>query len=286
MVFTIGIDPHKATHTAAVLDGSESVVAELRFAADDHQRDHLLLFAARFAPRTWAIEQASGLGALLAQQLVAVGETVLDVPPTLSARVRLLDSTRTDKPDSHDARAAAIVALRHPRLRPVTVVDHSAVVRLLADRHHDLVALRTQAVCRLHALLCQLTAGGAPGRLSAQRAGETLRRVCPLEPVSIKRKRVALELLGDLRRFDNQLISVNERIVEAVFTSRTTVTHLHGVGALGAAIIVGHTGDIGRFPDAGHDARYNGTAPRTGPTIDCVRYQRYLDDRGRRHRRR
>ena len=137
MVFTIGIDPHKATHTAAVLDGSESVVAELRFAADDHQRDHLLLFAARFAPRTWAIEQASGLGALLAQQLVAVGETVLDVPPTLSARVRLLDSTRTDKPDSHDARAAAIVALRHPRLRPVTVVDHSAVMRLLADRHHD-----------------------------------------------------------------------------------------------------------------------------------------------------
>jgi transposase len=261
MVFTIGIDPHKATHTAAVLDGSESVVAELRFAADDRQRDLLLSFAARFAPRTWAIEQASGLGALLAQQLVAVGETVLDVPPTLSARVRLLDSTRTDKTDSHDARAAAIVALRHPRLRPVTLVDHSAVLRLLADRHHDLVALRTQAVCRLHALLCQLTAGGAPGRLSAQRAGETLRRVRPLEPVSTERKRVALELLGDLRRFDNQLVSSNERIVEAVLTSRTTVTHVYGVGALGAAIIVGHTGDIARFPDAGHHARYNGTAP-------------------------
>src|SRR5205823_666921 len=153
----------------------------------------------RFAPRTWAIEQATGLGALLAQQLVAVGETVLDVPPTLSARVRLLDSTRTDKTDSHDARAAAIVALRQQRLRPVTLVDRSAVLRLLADRHHDLTALRTQAVCRLHALLCQLTAGGAAGRLSAPRAAQILRRIRAFEPVGIERKRVALELLGDLR---------------------------------------------------------------------------------------
>jgi transposase len=56
-------------------------------------------------------------------------------------------------------------------------------------------------------------------------------------------------------------VSVNERIVEVVLTSATTVTNVHGVGALGAAIIVGHTGNIARFPDAGHSARYNGTAP-------------------------
>jgi transposase len=133
-VFTIGIDAHKGTHTAAVLDGTEIVIDELGLVADRHQRDRLLAFATRFEPRTWAIEGAGGLGALLAQQLVAAGETVLDVPPTLSARVRLLDSTRTDKTDSHDARAAAIVAMRHGRLRRVTPVDHSAVLRLLADR--------------------------------------------------------------------------------------------------------------------------------------------------------
>jgi transposase len=77
----------------------------------------------------------------------------------------------------------------------------------------------------------------------------------------VERKRVAFELLGDLRRFDHQLVALNERIVEAVFTSQTTVTEVHGVGALGAAIIIGHTGDVTRFPDAGHYARYNGTAP-------------------------
>jgi hypothetical protein len=110
-VFFIGIDPHKASHTAAVLDVHEQLVSEVRLQADRSQRDRLLAFAAEFEPRCWAIEGATGTGALLAQQLVAVGEIVLDVPPALSARVRLLDNARSDKTDAHDARSAAVVAL-------------------------------------------------------------------------------------------------------------------------------------------------------------------------------
>jgi hypothetical protein len=50
------------------------------------------------------------------------------------------------------------------------------------------------------------------------------------------------------------------------------MTNAHGVGALGAAIIIGHTGDvITRFPDAGHDALHRSRARRTprrdGPRI-------------------
>jgi transposase len=236
-VFIIGIDPHKGSHTAAVLDHCETVIGELRVSADRRQRDRLLEFAASFTPRTWAIEAASGLGALLAQQLVAAGETVLNVPPTLSARVRLLDAGCTDKTDPHDARAAAIVALRHARLRHVVRVDHTAVLRLLADRHHDLTGLRTQAICRLHALLCGLTPGGAGRLLSAQRAGRILRSIHPGEPVEVERKRIALELLGDVCRFDSQLVAINERIVEAVMASATTVTDIHGIGPLGAAVL-------------------------------------------------
>jgi transposase len=279
-VFIIGIDPHKGSHTAAVLDRTETVIGELRVSADRRQRDQLLQFAASFTPRTWAIESASGLGALLAQQLVAAGETVLDVPPTLSARVRLLDSGCTDKTDPHDARAAAIVALRHTRLRQVTPVDHTAVLRLLADRHHDLTGRRTQAICRLHALLCGLTPGGAGRLLSASQAGRILRGVRPLEPVEIERKRIALELLGDVRRFDNQLLAVSERIVEAVVASGTTVTDIHGIGPLGAAIILGHTGDIDRFPTSGHYGRYTGSAPIAASSGPKQRHR--LNPRGNR----
>jgi transposase len=185
---------------------------------------------------------------------------VLDVPPTLSARVRLLDAGCTDKTDPHDARAAAIVALRHGRLRQVTPVDHTAVLRLLADRHHDLTGLRTQAICRLHALLCVLIPGGAGRLLSAPQAGRILRRIRPGRPVELERKRMALVLLGDVRRFDNQLIATNERIIEAILASGTTVIDIHGIGPRGAAIILGHTGDIDRFPTSGHFARYTGTA--------------------------
>jgi transposase len=98
--------------------------------------------------RTWAIDAAAGLGYLLAQQLVAAGETVVDVPATLSARVRLLGSSQAGKNDPNDARSAAIAGLRHAHLRVVERQDHPAVGRLLADRHHALTGLRTQAVCR------------------------------------------------------------------------------------------------------------------------------------------
>ena len=91
-MFTIGIDPHKCSHLAAVLDERGTLLEQLRVRADRHQRERLLKFATSYSPRVWAIEGARGLGALLAQQLVAAGETVLDVPAKLSARVRVFDT--------------------------------------------------------------------------------------------------------------------------------------------------------------------------------------------------
>jgi transposase len=280
-MFVIGIDPHKGSHTAAVLDDTERFVGQLRVNADRWQRDRLLRFAEPFEPRTWAVEAAGGLGSLLAQQLVAIGECVVDVPPTLSARVRLLDSGRTDKTDAHDARSAAIVALRHAQLRPVRPVDHSAVLRLLANRHHDLTASRTRSICRLHAVLCLLIPGGLSRRLSAERAGKTLRGLRPVELVDVERRRMAVDLLADVRRVDNQLKELTKRIDVAVAASGTTVTDVYGIGSIGAALIVGHTGDITRFPSPGHYARYNATAPIEASSGPRVRHR--LNPRGNRH---
>ena len=277
-MFVIGIDPHKGSHTAAVLDDRERVVGEVRVLADRHQRNQLLRFAESFAPRTWAIESAAGLGALLAQQLVAAGEAVVDVPPALSARVRLLDTGRTDKTDPHDARAAAIVALRHADLRPVVPVDHAAVLRLLADRHHDLTALRTQAICRLHALLCHLVAGGLGRLLSAEKAATALRNVRPCGPVDGARKEMAQQLLSDVRRLDHQLAALKDRIAVEVLASGTTVTDVYGIGPIGAATILGRVGGVDRFPTAGHFARYNGTAPIEASSGPRVRHR--LNPRG------
>ncbi len=134
----IGIDPHKASHTAEVIDESERELARVKVAADTSQVAALLEFADGYSPRRWAIESAGGLGFLLAQQLVRAGEDVVDVPATLAARVRLLGSGRGSKSDPNDALSTAIAALRDPHLRTVVVEDHAMVLRLLADRHQDL----------------------------------------------------------------------------------------------------------------------------------------------------
>jgi len=80
MTVMIGIDPHKASHTAVVIDNTECVLDELRVRACSNQTDELRAWAAPFPDRVWAIESDRGLGYLLAQQLVAAGEIVIDVP--------------------------------------------------------------------------------------------------------------------------------------------------------------------------------------------------------------
>ena len=105
----IGIDPHKGSHTAAAVDRHKVVIDTIRVDADRHKRARLLAWASRFEPSSWAVEGATGMGAVLAQQLVAAGEHVVDVPPKLSSRARLLESGRSDKTDPNDARSAANV---------------------------------------------------------------------------------------------------------------------------------------------------------------------------------
>jgi len=206
----------------------------------------------------------------LAQQLVGAGETVVDVPPALSARARLLDAGRKDKNDHQDARSAAIVALRHRDLRRVAVEDHRQVLRLLARRHHQLVAGRTRAICRLHALLAELIAGGLARNLSVNKAVSALRTIRPIDPIDTERKRLAAELVDEVRHHDRALVELHERIVQAVAAADTSVTDIVGIGPIVACYLIGYTGDIRRFPTAGHYARYNATAPieaSSGPTV-------------------
>ena len=261
-MFIIGIDPHKRSHTAVVVDRSETVLDTIRVDADRHQRSRLLEWATRFEPRAWAVEGATGMGAMLAQQLVGAGEHVLDVPPKLSARVRLLERGRIDKTDPNDARSAAIVAWRTPALNVVTVNDeHRVVLRLLADRDHQITAQRTRSICRLHALLCVLIEGGTAKSLTVARAEKLLASVHADGPIILERLTMARQLIEEVRTLDAARAEIRRRHVTALEASKTTVTNVFGIGPLTAAIIVGRVGDVRRFPTAGHFARHNGTAP-------------------------
>jgi transposase len=263
MVTTIGIDPHKATHTAVAINETETILGELTIPADQHQTKTLLDWAQNLDGdgRVWAIEAAGGLGYLLSQQLIADGEQVVDVPPVLASRVRVLGSGRSEKNDPNDARSVAIAALRQPGLTRVRGEDHTQVLRMLAKRHLELTGLRTQAACRLHSVLLQLRPGGMALRLSAKQASRMLGGMRTLDAVGNQRRTMARTHLADIRRYDRDIKANRVLIRRAVAASKTTVTDVYGVGPVVAALLVGYTGDIGRFASADHYASYNGTAP-------------------------
>jgi transposase len=192
----------------------------------------------------------------------------------------VLDSTKSSKNDPHDARSAAIVALRHRGLRQVQADDHVAILRMLANRHHALGRLRTQAVCRLHAQLANLTPGGLPGTLSAKRAQTLLESLHPSDGVAAERKHQAEALLADVVRLDTEIVAIKKRITTAVAASKSSVIDVYGVGPVVAAIVLGHTGDVRRFATAAHFASYAGTAPIEASSGPHVRHR--LNPRGNR----
>jgi len=263
MVTTIGIDPHKATHTAVAIDETEQVLGELTVPADRYQTIRLVEWASHLDGdgRLWAVEAAGGLGYLLSQQLITHGERVVDVPAVLASRVRVLGSGRSDKNDPNDARSVAIAALRQPSLTRVRREDHGQVLRMLAKRHLELTSLRTQAVCRLHSVLMQLRPGGIPKRLSAKQASRALQGMRSLDAVGDQRRQVARTHLADIRRLDRDIKANKVLIRQAVAAADTTVTDVYGVGPIVAAFLIGYTGDPLRFATADHYAAYNGTAP-------------------------
>lgn len=140
MVITIGIDPHKSSLTAVAVQPDGQDHLPIRLVVDKNTPVVLLAWATQWPKRQWAIEGATGLGRGIAQQLVAAGEVVLDVPAKRAARARLLGSISARKTDVADALSVAAVALHNRRLNRVEVEDHTTIMRLLTERRDDLVA--------------------------------------------------------------------------------------------------------------------------------------------------
>jgi len=257
----IGVDPHKGSHTAVVIDQAEMALDQVTVRACAAQAERLLAWAAAWPERTWAVEGAGGLGHLLARQLVAAGERVLDVQPKLAARVRLLAAGDVNKNDPNDARSVAVAALRSAACPPVRPDDHAAVLKVRAKRHRDLSRARNQVVCRLHAVLCELVPGGVSKQMRAAAAARLLGQIQPAGAVQAARHELAGEFLAGLRRLDAQRRDTRRRLATAVRASGTTVTEVSGVGPAVAAAVLGDVRDISRFPGPDCFAAYNGTAP-------------------------
>ena len=276
MKVLIGVDPHKASLAVATLDEAKGQLLErASFPQDRAGLRCLERWARRFPERRWAVENAGGLGRHLAVRLAGSGESVVDVPPKLSAWVRVLSSFAGNarKNDRVDALATALAASRNERLASVDPEAASEAMRLLSERREDLVAERTRALNRLHALLRDLLPGGVARTLSADRAARILRGIRPKGASASLRRRLASEVLRDIRTLDRKIADLNGRIEAEIEVSGTTLTQLFGIGPILAARIIGTVGDVGRFSTKARFASYSGTAPVEASSGDVVRHR-------------
>ena len=270
----IAVDPHKASNTAAVLDPvSKTLVESARFANTVDGYAQLSAFAAQWAQRRWAVEGCHGAGRSLAQRLVADGEMVLDVPAKLAARVRVYSRGHGRKTDKDDAVSVGLAALDGTGVLRVTSDDALVSLRLLCDRREELTAQRTQAVCRLHRLLAELTPGGMRRELTANKAQVLLARIRPADDVAAVRMHIARDHLADIRALDARIKYIGGKIAALVTSSVTGLTGLFGVGPVIAGRILAEVGDVARFATKDAFASYNGTAPIDASSGEQVRHR-------------
>jgi transposase len=273
MSVMIGIDPHKASHTAAALDAHGQLLDRQRIAASLDGYRLLRQWAVRWPDRCWAVEGAHGIGRALAQRLVGDGEQVLDVPAKLAARVRVLSVGHGRKSDPDDAVSVAVAARNAGGLRQVKVEDQAVVLHLLTKRRQDLVAARTQTINRLHRLLMDLVPGGARRNLTANRAAALLAQVVPTGAPAVTRWQLATELVADIRQLEQRTAAVEVRIKAAVAQANASLLGLFGVGPVLAATFLGEVGDIRRFPSKHHFAAHTGTAPLEASSGLVIRHR-------------
>ncbi len=148
---TIGVDPHKQTHTAAAADPLGVEVAHLTAPARPAGNGKLLEWArALEGERVWVIEDVGNVSGSLERFLIDRGETVVRLAPRLMAGARRGARTR-GKSDPIDALAIARAALREgsETLPAARLAGLEREIRMLALYRGRLIDMRTRLINEL-----------------------------------------------------------------------------------------------------------------------------------------
>ncbi len=114
---------------------------------------------------------------------------------------------------------------------------------------------------------------GAPTRLTADAAAELLRQARPRAPLQRTLRRLAVDLVREVRRLDQRILAADTDIARAVTEAGCTLSELYGIGTLLAGKILARVGNADRFRSAAAFAAFNGTAPIEVSSGDVVRHR-------------
>jgi transposase len=264
-VITIGVDPHKQSHTAAAVDAATGELLDtLTIAADLEGHERLRRWARGFAGEggiRFALEDCRHVSGRLERELLARGERVVRVPPKLMGQARRAQR-EFGKSDPIDALAVARAAIREPGLPAAHLDPRAREIKLVLDHREDLVSERTAQVQRLRWHLHDVEEGLEPGpralRSDRVRRSLALRLARREQTVQV---RICRELLGRIGELTRRERGLRGEISERVRAYAPQLLELPGCAELTAAKLVAEIAGAERFRSDAQLARHSGCAP-------------------------
>jgi transposase len=277
----VGIDPHKRTLTATVVDARGGIVAGGHFRVSGEGHRALEAWALQFgAVARWGIENATGWGRHTAVFLAGAGHDVRDVCPNRTPRADR--GRQRGKSDTLDAERIARETLAHPLLPrafkraagDATSPDEQTELLVLWHKtRRSILKSRRHLLNEAEFLLCEL-----PLQLREQLPdSKTVRPRLAALAHRDRRKRwdapttPRLRLLDDYRqriaRLDADEKAARRELAALVQASASTLDQLCGLSTRSVAELLAEVGDPHRFTEGGF-ANFNGTAPLPASTAE------------------
>lgn len=275
-VHVIGVDTHKLTLSAAVLNAAGGCLELLEVRADAGGHRQLMALASRYpAPLLWAVEGTGSYGASLTEHLSAAGQTVTEVDrPKRSPRKR-------GKSDEIDAIRAGRDALSMPRLNPPRRRQTREQLRILLTTRQELVNNRTRLANHLMQLVITASEGLRSRFLDfGSHGGQRLVRNClasRCRPSMGAEDRTRLATMRELAHMIRDLSTSADRYEREI---QTLVEQMApglcaqpGLGTLTAAQILIAWSHAGRVSSEAAFAALAGVAPIPASSGQTVRHR-------------
>jgi transposase len=277
---TIGVDPHKQTHTAAAVDPLGVEVSQRTAPARPAGNGQLLEWArALDQERVWVIEDVRNVSGSLERFLIDRGETVARLAPQLMAGARRGARTR-GKSDPIDALAIARAALREgvENLPTARLAGPEREIRMLALYRERLVDMRTRLSnelrWQLHDLWPDWEIPTKAFTLPGWQTKIASRLACAEQSTQVW---VAQDMIRRIRELTRAAKDLYQKITTLVQKVAPQLLAEKGIGVLLAARFIGEIAGIDRFTSDAQLARLAGCAPIP---VSSGRSDRYRLDHG------
>jgi transposase len=261
----VGIDVHKRSHAAALIDEHGAPIATLTIANSGEGARRLRRWLAEHGAEqaTVGVESAAGYGRLVCAVLAAAGHEVLNVPAWRVHRER--PQQGPGKSDPGDALAIAVCVLRHrEKLGPPLEPPLIRAIAFLETHGRQSVTRRTEAIQRLRAVWAQVDpeAEAAVANIATAKA---LRQLKQLELGDGMAEQAAARCIHDLaaeiEALNTRVTDLEVELQELLKDTPTPFDDLRGAGLATTVTLIAQSGDVRRFRNDAAYARYGGAAP-------------------------